>query len=212
MRRHSGLYEQIIAFPNLLQAACLAQRGKRFNPTTARFNFFLERELGRLRWELRTKRYCPGQYHQFRIYEPKERVISAAPYRDRVVHHAIYNVLEPIFDPTFIFDSYATRAGKGTHAAIDRFQAFARQQPYVLKCDIQQYFPSIHHGVLMQLLRRKIGCVDTLRLIQRILESGNCMDTELHPSIHPSIHRVAHRQSDFPIFCECVFERAGSLH
>ena len=134
-----------------------------------------------------SKRNRPGQYYHFEICEPKRRVISAAPYRDRVVHHAIHNILEPIFDPTFIHDSYATRSGKGTHAAIDRFQHWARQAPYVLKCDIQQYFPSIGHTVLLELVSRKIACADTLWLIQKILASHRTAET-LHPSIHPSIH------------------------
>jgi len=98
-------------------------------------------------------------------------VISAAPYRDRVVHHAIHNILEPIFDPTFISDSYATRKGKGTHAALNRFQDFARKAKYTLKCDIRQYFPSIDHDVLLKLIERKIGCKDTLWLIEKILSS-----------------------------------------
>lgn len=125
MRRHKNLYDRIVSFQNLLKAAKLAQRGKRFKGPTANFNFQMEKEIWSLHKELAEKRYEPGRYHHFKIYEPKERVISAAPYRDRVIHHAINNVLEPIFEPTFIFDSYATRKGKGTHAAIDRFQKFA---------------------------------------------------------------------------------------
>src|SRR3990167_1929127 len=104
-----------------------------FKNATAFFNLRLEKELWRLHEELAEKRYEPGDYHHFTIYEPKERLISAAPYRDRVVHHAIHNILEPIFDPTFIHDSYATRKGKGTHVALDRFQSFAQAKPYVLR-------------------------------------------------------------------------------
>lgn len=112
MRRHKDLFGKIISFQNLLKAACIAQRGKRFKTNTARFNFHLERELWRLQKELADGRYQPGQYRHFTVHEPKERMISAAPYRDRVVHHAIHNILEPIFDPSFIYDSYATRKGK----------------------------------------------------------------------------------------------------
>lgn len=169
MRTHKNLYEKIVSFQNLLKASKLAGRGKRFKNTTARFNFQLEKELWCLHQELVNKKYQPGKYHHFTIYEPKERIISAAPYRDRVVHHAINNILEPVFEPTFIHDSYATRKGKGTHAAIDRFQKFARINAYVLKCDIRKYFPSIHHGVLMALIKRKVVCVDTLCLLARIL-------------------------------------------
>lgn len=112
MRSYHHLYEKIISFQNLLRAAKLAQRGKRFKDATVRFNFFLERELWGLHEELEEKKYKPGNYYDFMIYEPKKRMISAAPYRDRVVHHAIHNILEVIFDPTFIFDSYATRRGQ----------------------------------------------------------------------------------------------------
>lgn len=172
MRRHKNLFEKIISFQNLLKAARLAQRGKRFKTDTARFNFHLERELWQLQAELAEKRYEPGGYYHFTIHEPKERLISAAPYRDRVVHHAIHNILEPIFDPTFIYDSYATRKGKGTHAAIDRFQKFAQIKPYVLKCDIRKYFPSIDCEILLTLIERKVACAETLWLIKTVLESS----------------------------------------
>ena len=170
MRRHKNLYKEIASFSNLLKAARLAQRGKRYKTPTAHFNYYLENELWRLHEELATKKYKPGKYHHFTIYEPKQRVISAAPYRDRVVHHALHNVLEPIFDPTFIYDSYATRKGKGTHAALDRFQSFSRRCSYALKCDIQKYFPSIDRQILISLIKRKIACDDTLWLMGRILE------------------------------------------
>ncbi len=177
MRRHRNLYSQIISFQNLLKAARLSERCKRFKNSTARFNFFLEKELWNLHDELANKTYKPGEYHHFLIFEPKKRIISAAPYRDRVVHHAIHNILEPIFDPVFIHDSYATRKGKGTHAAINRFQEFARKTKYTLKCDIRQYFPSIDHDILLSLIRKKIACNDTLWLIKKILTT----DFACHP-------------------------------
>lgn len=162
-----------------MKAARLAQKGKRFKIPTARFNFQLEHKLWNLQDELKSGTYKPGQYNHFTIYEPKKRLISAAPYRDRVVHHAIHNILEPIFDPTFIYDSYATRKGKGSHAAINRFQEFSQTNPYVLKCDIRQYFPTIDHKVLMKLIQRKIACLPTLKLIEIILKShftnGRCI-------------------------------------
>jgi len=84
----------------------------------AAFEFHLERQLLRLQDELRQRTYTPGPYHSFTICEPKPRLISAAPFRDRVVHHALYRILEPVFEPAFIFDSFASRPGKGTHALI----------------------------------------------------------------------------------------------
>lgn len=138
-----NLFEQITSFANLHLAAKLAQRGKRFKNKTAYFNFRGEQELLTLQSQLQNKTYRPGRYRHFAIFEPKQRIISAAPYRDRVIHHALHRVLNPIFEPTFIFDSYATRVGKGTHAAIRRFQSFAKIYPYVLKCDIQSIFPAL---------------------------------------------------------------------
>lgn len=180
MRTHKNLYPKIVSFQNLLKATRLSQRCKRFKNPVARFNFFLEKELWRLHCELAEKRYEPGPYRHFAIYEPKKRIISAAPYRDRVVHHAIHNVLEPVFEPTFISDSYATRKGKGTHAAIDRFQEFAKKNTYILKCDIRKYFPSINQQILMRLIKRKVACPDTLWLVQKVLDSHHMMADSLH--------------------------------
>ncbi len=101
--------------------------------------------LLRLQQELQSQTYTPGPYTTFHVYDPKERLISAAPFRDRVVHHALCNVIEPVFERTFIHDSYANRVGKGTHRAIERFQHYARRYRYVLKCDIRKFFPSVEY-------------------------------------------------------------------
>ena len=176
MKTHNRLFEQICSFENLLNAAQKAQRGKRFQDEVAHFNFHLERELHCLQEELQTRTYQPGAYREFYIYEPKLRKISAAPYRDRVVHHALCNVIEPIFDRTFIFDSYACRKGKGTHKAVNRFTEFSRKNRYVLKCDIKKYFPSIDHNILKAAFRRKIRDVQTLWLMDLIIDSSNPQD------------------------------------
>ena len=173
MKTHNRLFEQICSFENLLNASRKAQCGKRFHDEVARFNFHLERELYRLQDELQTQTYRPGPYHEFYIYEPKLRKISAAPYRDRVVHHALCNVIEPIFDRTFIFDSYGCRKGKGTHKAVNQFTKFSRKNRYVLKCDIKKYFPSIDHDILKAMFRRKIRDVQALWLIDLIVDSSN---------------------------------------
>jgi len=173
MRRHGDLWPEIISFANLLLAARKAQRGKRFRDSTSSFNFNLEGQLLKLQGELQRKTYRPGPYRSFVIREPKARLISAAPYRDRVVHHALCNVIEPIFDGTFIHDSYACRTGKGTHAAVDRLTYFMRRSRYVLKCDIRKFFPSIDHGILKALVRRKIKCSDTLWLADLIVDHSN---------------------------------------
>jgi len=173
MKRAGNLYPSICTFENLYLAYQKARKGKRKNANVARFEVNLEAELFRLQEELLTQQYCPGRYHTFMIYDPKERMISAAPFRDRVVHHALCNIIEPILEPTFIHDTYANRKGKGTHAAVHRCQKFARKYPYVLKCDIRKYFPSIDHAILKQLIRRKIKCQQTLQLIDLIIDRSN---------------------------------------
>lgn len=173
MKTHKNLYHQITDFGNLKLAAYQAQQGKRFNENVANFNMRLESELIQLKAELEEQNYQPGEYHTFYIFDPKKRMISAAPYRDRVVHHALCNIIEPIFERTFIFDSYANRKGKGTHKAIDRFQFFAKKYTYVLKCDVRKYFPSIDHQILKEQLQRKIGCGKTNQLINLIIDNSN---------------------------------------
>jgi retron-type reverse transcriptase len=116
--------------------------------------------------------YRPGPYTSFYIHEPKRRLISAAPFRDRVAHHALCNVIEPPFERSFIYDSYANRVGKGTHRALDRAQAFARRFRYALQCDVEQFFPACDHQILKEILARKIDDPGVLWLVDRILESG----------------------------------------
>jgi len=149
-------WEQLTSWENLLLAWRKAARGKRGGTSAARFEFRLADELLALQQELRERRYQPGAYVHFYIHEPKRRKISAAPCRDRVVHHALCNLIEPLFERRFIFDSYANRPGKGTHRAIDRLQQFARRYRYVLRLDIVKHFPCIDHRRLYQALARVI--------------------------------------------------------
>ena len=179
MKRVGNLWPHVIDFENLLRAARKAQKGKRYRENVLSFNYNLEAELLTLRDALRAKSYRPGKYQTFQVWEPKPRLISAAPYRDRVVHHALCNVILPVFESTFIFDSYANREGFGTHRALQRFTQFARSSRYVLQCDVRKYFPSIDHAILKTLIRRKIKCPDTLWLIDVIIDGSN----EQEPSI-----------------------------
>ncbi|MBI1918349.1 MAG: group II intron reverse transcriptase domain-containing protein [Planctomycetes bacterium] len=173
MKRHAKLWPQVVSFRNLLLAFEKAAHGKRSRPDVARFAFDLENELCRLRQELTAGTYTPGPYKTFTLHHPKRRLISAAPFRDRVVHHALVNVLEPIWERTFLPDSYACRKGKGTHAAVFRFSAFARRSRYVLQGDVQKYFPSLDHEVLKTLLARKVKDGALLVLAARIIDYSN---------------------------------------
>jgi retron-type reverse transcriptase len=172
MDSNTDLYAQVCSFENLYLAYRKARRGKRGKASVAEFEFDQEEGLLRLQEELVSGAWRPGPYHSFYIHDPKRRLISAAPFRDRVVHHALCNLIEPLWEPSFISDSYANRVGKGTHWAILCCHHFARRYPYVLQCDLEQYFPSIDHAILRQVLSRKITDLQTLELIDRILASG----------------------------------------
>ena len=173
MKTHKNLFPRIISFENLLLAAFLASKNKRNRPNVIQFNKNLEDNLFLLQEQLINRTYQPGEYDSFYIFEPKKRLISAAPFRDRVVHHALCNIIEPFFEKSFIFDTYANRVNKGTHRAINRFQKYLRQYCYLLKCDIKKYFPSIDHEILKAEIRRKIADQQTLWLIDLIIDSSN---------------------------------------
>jgi len=169
MKTYKNLFDKVCDFENLYVSYKKARRGKQSRPNVNAFSANLESELIRLEEELRSRTYRPGEYHQFYIREPKRRLISAAPFRDRVVHHAIYNIIGPIFEARFIYDSYACRVGKGTHAAVRRFKKFLALNEYVLKCDIQKYFPSIDHEILLELLGKRVADDRLMELITLII-------------------------------------------
>lgn len=166
------MFETLASWENLLFAYRAASRGKRRHPNVAAFEHRLEDELAALRRGLIERSYRPGGYTSFYIHEPKRRLISAAPFRDRVIHHALVQMIEPIFERSFVFDSYANRIGKGTHRALDRCQHLARHHRYVLQLDLRQFFPSIDHSVLRGLLALKVHDEGVLWLIDQILASG----------------------------------------
>jgi retron-type reverse transcriptase len=172
MKTYKNLYPRIWVYENLYEAWRRAARRKRAAPGVATFEYTLTDNLLRLEEELRTQTYRPGPYQHFRITYPKPRRISAAPFRDRVVHHALVQQIEPIFEARFSRDSYACRVGKGTHAALQRCQMFARRYPYVLQGDIVQFFPAVDHAILRTLLFRPIADAQTRWLIEQILHSG----------------------------------------
>ena len=166
------MYEILTSWDNLILAYYKAAKSKRGHANVAAFELRLEDNLLQIQQELQDFSYHPGTYDSFYIHEPKRRLISAAPFRDRVVHHALCNLIEPLFERSFIFDSYANRVGKGTHRAINRAQSFARRFPFVLQCDVRQFFPSIDHAILRSALTRKICDSRVLWLCDQILESG----------------------------------------
>ncbi|MBI3915294.1 MAG: RNA-dependent DNA polymerase [Chloroflexi bacterium] len=178
MKIYTDLYPRICDFENLRLAYRAARKGKRDKQQVVAFEFEAESELIRLRDELISRTYKPGAYANFRLEDRKRRLISAAPFRDRVVHHALCQIIEPLFERQFIFDSYANRIGKGTHRALDRAQKFCRRYRYVFQGDLVQFFPSVDHAILRGILAQTIADDETLGLIDQILASGAYIHTD----------------------------------
>lgn len=170
---YSESFQKLCSLSHLLQAFQRAASGKRRKMDVAAFEFQLIDHLLQLHEELMHGSYTPGSYTHFYIHEPKRRKISAAIFRDRVVHHALCTIIEPRFEQVFIPDSYANRIGKGTHRAIDRLQQFCRNYRYVLRCDIRQHFASIDHAILLQNLHKLIPESDIMALIEKIIAGGS---------------------------------------
>jgi len=165
--------ERVSDWENLLAAWRNAARGKRGKRGVAAFEHQAADKLLAIQAALRDGTWAPGGFAHFEIHSPKTRLISAAPFADRVVHHALCNVISPVFEPLFIADSYANRVGKGTHRAVDRLQEFAGRYRYVLRLDIVKHFPSIDHAVLRDILA---GCIEDSRVMDlaaRIIASGD---------------------------------------
>lgn len=175
---YNNLFEKVCDFKNLHSAYLKARKGKRYTCDVLEFSRNLEENLCALRQELLARSYKTGVYRQFYVYEPKKRLVKALPFKDRVVHHALCNIIEPIFDKGFIYDSYACRVGKGTHRAVEQLAYYLRKirrgskNAYCLKADIAKYFPSIDHRILIKIIAKKIKCSATLWLVKEIINSG----------------------------------------
>ena len=179
-----NIQEQLCDWDNLTLAYKNASRGKRGRQATAQFEYLLADNLLALQSELENKSYSPGKYRSFHIHEPKKRLISAAPFRDRVVHHALCNITTLYFEKRFIPTSYANRVGKGTHRALDECQRLARRYKYVLQCDVKQFFPSIDHALLKDTLKGMLPDDSALWLIERILASGEGVLSEEYAMVY----------------------------
>jgi len=173
----NDLWKNVIDFENLYYAYRAAGHGKRYRYEALRFAENLEENLITLQNELIWGMYKPLPFRQFYVLEPKKRLISAPAFRDRVVHHAVVRVIEPIFERKFITDTYACRKGLGTHAAMNHVLWCSRVAQrrwgsyYVLKCDIRKYFPSVNHDVLKRILRRSIADREVLALLDTIIDA-----------------------------------------
>ena len=175
-QRHDSLFRHIANFQSLHAAARRAVIGKRKKPGAAAFFANLEGEVLALERQLRDGDYRPGRYVAFEVNDPKKRIVSAAPFRDRVVHHAMCAVVEPIFEAGFIDHTFANRVGKGTHRAITVYEHYRDRHAHVLRCDIYRYFPAIDHALLKGAFRRRVGCERTLALLDLIVDGSNAQE------------------------------------
>ncbi|TSC78179.1 MAG: Uncharacterized protein G01um101433_375 [Parcubacteria group bacterium Gr01-1014_33] len=170
--------KEIASVENLLEAWKEFIKGKRKKPDVQEFHLRLMDNIFSLHHDLASRTYRHGGYHAFNIFDPKPREIHKASVRDRLLHHAVYRVLYPFFDKTFIADSFSCRIGKGTHKALNRFREFGykvgknkTKTCWVLKCDIRKFFANIDHTVLIEVLRKYIPDTDILWLLEEVIES-----------------------------------------
>ncbi len=172
MKRVKHLFGQFASFGNLLSAYKKARKGSRHNREAQQYGFHLEKNILDLRERLLTGQWQPRPYRFFEIYDPKQRTISVATFEDRVVHHALINILEPIYERCFIFHSYATRKEKGTHAAVLKAQHMLRSTGWFFKSNVEKYFDSIDHSILCNLIERKIADSALMAVMVSIIRNG----------------------------------------
>jgi len=170
-KKYKHLYSNIYSFENLYLASRKSRQGKRRKLEVIKFEHLLEEHLFNIQAQLKDETYQFGNYRKFIVTEPKERLIASAPYRDRVVHHALCNLIEPILDKAMIFDSYACRINKGSHRAIIKTQSFIKKYKYCLKFDIKKYFFTIDHEILIKDIQKKITDDKIIVLINKILNT-----------------------------------------
>lgn len=172
MKRHGGLFEKIVDPENIELAFQKARKGKTWQDSVKAVELDKEAKLEALRQSLLDGTFTTSEYKVKVIHEPKERKIFILPfYPDRIVQHAIMNVVAPIWDAMFIPDSYACRKGKGQHAGSKRCMQFVRRNTWVYQFDVSKFYPSIHHGKLMKIIRRKIKDKRVLAMLQNIIDS-----------------------------------------
>ena len=178
MKIYKDLYRLIISAENLFAAWEIFKRDKRNKPDVAKFEQKVEQHIFQLRRDLRDKTYKHGPYYGFWVHDPKRRRIHKAIVRDRVLHHAIFRIINPIFEPTFISTSFSCRIGKGTHKGVESVRDMLRAESkngtnecWVLKCDVRKFFDSVDHSVLLGILKRRVGDADAFGLLTKIVGS-----------------------------------------
>ncbi|MFH1088858.1 MAG: reverse transcriptase domain-containing protein [Candidatus Uhrbacteria bacterium] len=227
------MFDKIISLENLFSAWQEFRCGKRNRSDVQEFERNLEDNIFALHDDLKNGNYHHSEYHRFHIFDPKHRIIHKATVRDRLVHHAVYRVLLPVFEQGFVFDSYSCRVGKGTHAAVRRLEKFVRRVSknyssscFGLKFDIKKFFTSVDHEILLKILQRKIVDSKTIGLLSEIVGSFRSeMVSALRPGSEPENFReasnsrgggvrrkcqtvwIADRKFNLTIVCQCLLGR-----
>lgn len=171
MKRQGQLLDQIADLNNLYEAFYKAQKGKAHNPAVCAYKEQLQANLRTLRLQITSGTVETGNYRSFTIYDPKKRLICATPFPQRVLHHALMNVCHPFFEKQQIGESFASRRGKGTYAALDKAREYNRQYRWFLKLDVRKYFESIDHALLKKQLCRLFKDKDVLLIFYKIIDS-----------------------------------------
>jgi retron-type reverse transcriptase len=184
MKTFNNLYSLIISQENLLYSWDRFKKGKRKKKDVGLFEYHLEQNLLELYRILKDKTYRHKPYSGFYISDPKVRHIHKATVRDRVVHHALFKMLNPLLEPTFISDSFSCRLGKGNHVGMKRLETMTRKVSknythpcFVLKCDIKKFFDSVDHEILLHLLTKRISCPDTVWLLRDVIGSFSASES-----------------------------------
>lgn len=194
-KRVGNIYLPNCDYSSLYHAYRKAAKGKRYRSDVLHFTNNLEGNLLSLLEDLQNHTYTVGDYREFYVYEPKKRLIMALPFRDRVAQWWVYSILYPIFDATFIEDSYACRKGKCQKAAADKLKSMLKQTEvmggrwYYLKLDIAKYFYRIYHDKLLEIIRRKIKDPDMLRLLEKIIKGDgtNCFGLSICENVEDAV-------------------------
>lgn len=184
MKIYRNIFGLIISLENLFSAWDTFKSDKQNKLDVMKFETNVEQHLFRLHRELRSGSYCHGPYHGFYVCDPKVRHIHKASVRDRVLHHAVFQVLNPIFEPTFIPTSFSCRVGKGTHRGVKYLAMAIRavsknytKPCFVFKCDIRKFFDSIDHAILFEIIGARVRDRRAMALLEEIVESYSSMTT-----------------------------------
>ena len=218
MKIYKDIYWSIISPQTLFRAWNVFKSDKRNRPDVAGFERQLEEHIFKLYRELKDCTYRHGGYYPFWICDPKRRHIYKATVRDRVLHHAVFKILNPIFEPTFISTSFSCRIGKGTHKGmlylrdtVRKISANYTRPCFVLKCDVQKFFDSVDHDVLLEIINAKVKDAETQNLLKEIIESYSVSSTRERERERESTRRFApgrntYREPYFPAFRQCLYE------